>query len=92
MRGKLLLTFLAGLVVGLAASFLAWRPQALAERPEKPPEWEYRLVRPGTDPKEQSKVMDELGSGGWEYVGPVSLSASTENFQATSTAFRRPKK
>jgi hypothetical protein len=96
MRGKLLLTFLVGLVAGLMAVVVAGRqPQALAQRPEKPPRWEYKAVTFPPVAKEATKLLNQLAEDRWEYVGLISTGVGgafpSPNHEA-AVAFRRPKK
>jgi hypothetical protein len=95
MRGKLVLTFLAGLIVGVVVAFTGWHPQALAQRAEKPPQWEYKAVVMPFGSDEATKKLNELADDGWEYVGLVGTSVPySPNHVAhdSSVAFRRPKK
>jgi hypothetical protein len=99
MRGKLLLTFLVGLVVGVVFFVVAGRqPQAAAQRPEGPPQWEYKVVTFPTVVKEADKQLNQLADDRWEYVGLISTStagaspAGGFSSQGALVAFRRPKK
>jgi hypothetical protein len=88
MSGKTMVTFLAGLVVGLVVASAGWRPQALGQRDEKPPQWEYKVVRYPAASNEEKIVgsMNELGQAGWEYAGEV---VPTQDY--TYVACRRAK-
>jgi hypothetical protein len=97
MRGKLVLTFLAGLVVGLVIMLAGWHPQALGQRQANAPQWEYKVVTLlyQSDDERMTKQLNQLADDGWEYVGLVSTAATAvpnrSNHEA-SVAFRRPKK
>jgi hypothetical protein len=91
MRGKLVVTSLAGLVVGLAVALAGWHPQALGQRPDKAPPWEYKVVVFPLASDEATKRLNDLADDGWEYVGLVGTSGETPRHGA-SVAFRRPKK
>ncbi len=95
MSGKVALTFLAGLAVGLMAVVIAERqPQALAQQPEKPlVRWEYKVEVFPFGNAEATKRLNELADEGWEYVGLVGTARpSPAPGHEASVAFRRPKK
>jgi hypothetical protein len=93
MRGKLVVTFLAGLVIGLVVAAAGWRQQALAQQPEKP-RWEYKVEALSTNAVYASTRLNQLADEGWEYVGltATSVPAPSTSAHESLVAFRRPKK
>src|SRR5262245_26311777 len=98
MRGQLILTFLAGLVVGLLmVAAVGWQRQVQAQRqeeqarflqeqarqqhvqaqrPEKPPQWEYRVAVFPPGVQDATKYLTQLAADRWEYVGLISTSVA----------------
>jgi hypothetical protein len=85
MRGNLVLTFVAGLVVGVVVTVAGWHPQALGQRAEQPRHWEYKVVTFTGIDDASTKQLNQLDDEGWEYIGLVSN-------QGSHVAFRRAKK
>jgi hypothetical protein len=90
MRGKLVLTFLAGLAVGLMVVAVAgWQRQVQAQgrleparRAEKPLQWEYKVVSlPFEDNEAATDKLNQLADDRWEYAFS----------HRAILAFRRPK-
>jgi len=46
-------------------------PSATSQEKTASPKWEYKAVSFGSDEKESSKKLNELGAEGWDYVGPL---------------------
>jgi hypothetical protein len=92
MRGKLALTFLAGLAVGPAAAFAGPRPRAEAQPPAAPARWEYKVVALPYGPDEATRQMNQLAEDRWEYVGLVTTARPGNPPRDATVAFRRPKK
>jgi hypothetical protein len=90
MRSTLVLTFLAGLVVGLLmATAVGWQRQVQAQgwletarRAEKPSNWEYKVVSlPFEDNEAATDKLNQLADDRWEYAFS----------HRAILAFRRPK-
>src|SRR5690242_4454690 len=60
MKVKVVLTFLAGLVVGLAVAAAAWHPRALGQGADKPPRWEYKVEVFDFDKDGSTKKLNQL--------------------------------
>ena len=89
MRGKLVVMFLAGLVVGAVVAFAGWHPRALGQQGQQAQQWEYKVVHVSATPDEgpPTRVMNTVAADGWEYSG---LLWTGEKFSLVT--FRRPKK
>jgi hypothetical protein len=89
MRGKLVVTFLAGLVVGAVVAFAGWHPRALGQPAPQAQKWEYKVVRVGlsSNDDEDTRMMNALAAEGWEYSG---LLAAGD--RASMVTFKRLKK
>src|SRR5262245_40965215 len=108
MRGKLVLTFLAGLAVGLVFVAAGGRQQRAQARQlekqvrqleqarlEKPTRWEYKVMKLSLAEDEAARQLNQLAGDHWEYVGLVNTSVPGLNGSPAypaSVAFRRPKK
>jgi hypothetical protein len=99
MRGKLAVTLLIGVVIGVALALTLGRPQALAQQGKTPQRWEYKVVVFAYSKDEMTKgqvtkLLNELADEGWEYVGLVGTSiprTGSDIAHESSVAFRRPK-
>jgi hypothetical protein len=96
MRGKLVVTFLAGLVAGLAVALAGWHPRALAERPEKPARWGYAVYFHGDlmalGEKTVNQNLTKLGEEGWELVAAApGLRGEKDVTTQTTYFFKKPK-
>jgi hypothetical protein len=69
MRGKLVVTFLGGLVVGVVVAFAGWHPRALGQQAPQAQQWEYALVEVQINQGRMTRNMNDLGKDGWEYAG-----------------------
>jgi hypothetical protein len=89
MNGKLVVTFLAGLVVGLVVAFAGWHSQAQAQPAPQNQQWEYKLVFMGVSLTERdlTETMNALGAERWDYSGVLRSGDRGSLF-----SFKRPKK
>jgi hypothetical protein len=104
MRGKLLLAFLAGLVVGVVFLAVASRqPQAAAQAVVvRGPQWEYKAVKFTPLDNVATIELNRLAADRWEYVGVISTGVHSDTGgvgagvrkvdRPTFVAFRRPKR
>jgi hypothetical protein len=89
MNGKLVVTFLAGLVVGAVVAFAGWHPQALAQQAPQAQKWEYTTENiQGTPGEATIGRFNRLGSEGWEYAGL----AHVNDKDRSVVIFKRPMK
>ena len=104
MRGKLVVTFLAGLAFVAVAGRQRQAQARQLERQvrqleqarlEKPIQWEYKVVKLSSAEDEATRQLNQLANDRWEYVGLVNTSVPGLNGSPAypaSVAFRRPKK
>jgi hypothetical protein len=104
MRGRLTITVVVALVIGLAILLVGRQQEARGQKQEKVQQWEYKVFAFSSDPDQrkaadsQTERMNQLAAEGWEYVGLLSTSSQAIGLQrdqtlyTTSIAFKRPKK
>jgi hypothetical protein len=95
MKGKLLMVFQAGLVVGVVVTVVGWHPLAVAQKPEAAPRWEYKVTTFVATDDLATRQLNELAGDRWEYVGLVGTAkpnTSTVPGHEALVAFRRAKK
>jgi hypothetical protein len=93
MRGTLVATFLAGLVVGVVVAFAGWHPQALGQQGQRAQQWEYKIrFYPEDFDRFRDKTLNELGADGWDYVGVLLNDPPEKGPGHTMVIFKRPKK
>ena len=89
MHAKLLVTLLAGVLIGLGASFLVNRVEAQAQpMGPRPSFFEFKVVTFPYDERKASDLLNTLDSDHWQYVGPIHGGA---NNGPSFIAFKRPK-
>ena len=101
MNSRFVVALAVGLVLGAVLASTSWR-QAQAQRQEKAPQWEYKVMSLPLNADQATKQLNTLADDGWEYVGLVNTSiprapagggaALDIAGHESLVAFKRPKK